>query len=422
MGLHSLRLTVFFILSFLVANGVEVIFVYVFSFDFLFKKHFILVNYFVCLLAFLVLVLYNTKVSFRVLLFILLCSMFFAFVTLRDLLVFSSYELIMTLELYSILIMAAVMAEYEKRYQFDAYGFIFKVISFLSLVLVIKIFLTYEGSVRDLVSFSEIKRLTHLGFVNAFAYVCAYGVLCAAMSWWRSDFILKKSKSQAFRYLCLLFFPLLYLLISKSKGGIAVVLLGGMVLYFRLRTLAFFSSLLATIGLLASTTFSTDLFLRFMMIGRDASKSEVAEKVASMLANRVGASDLFHSPLTFFSQNPFGVGLGRVMSKEYLVLGKDVIVKNHSLLMVLIESYGLLCVILFGVIFLFTSINLKHRFILGICMIAVPIIVRNEPNTYYVIPLLLMASSITLKKHNHYDRHHRDFLGTGQSNLMNKSV
>lgn len=386
------------VLAFLTAHGMEVFFGYVASFEFLFKKHYVLGHLVSVLAAYLLLIYSRTKVSFENIFFTLLFAVIFSFASLRDLLVFSTFEPIVLSELFSVLLVALIIREYEQKLEIDVYGIFYFVVCVLAATVLARIIFTHNEGIVDLASIGNLRLATHLGFVNSFAYVCAFGILCGIVSWLGTDRPRETQKKINVIHIGLLVFPLLYLLISKSKGGIAVTFIGSSILFFRVRTILLVSGAILSIVVLAKSPFLVNLFYRFMMLGREAPEDQIVDKVSAMFSNRFSASEFFRNPAGFLNEHPFGIGLSNALDKIYIIPGKDVYHGNHSLLLIFIDSYGLLALVFLLVLITFTSVRTKTKFTLGFLMILIPLTFTNTVNFSYSIPITLMASSVVIRK------------------------
>jgi len=326
-----------------------------------------------------------------------LCSLLVVFFVLYEGLFYGVIDLFFILDLYAIVLASMVMVEYSKKNHIvDAFFCIFVVVSIVSLVVILKLFVDYGFALIGFLSLSDVKRLTHLWFVNSFAYSCAFGILCGCVSWSRGAMVQKHDMRWKCIYFVTLVFPLMYLLLSKSKGGLALTFIGAAMLYLRARAFIALAGIAAVMSLFYHD-FLVDTFVKMMMLGRTAPQGEMVNKAFSMVTSRFGASYFRQSPIDFLINHPFGVGTSMAWAATYAVPGKDVVIKNHSLLLILIDSCGVPAVlsILFVVVRGFCTIRPRLYFLLGLSMLAIPVTVVNEPSLAYAIPLVIIMSRQT---------------------------
>ena len=234
----------------------------------------------------------------------------------------------------------------------------------------------------------EIKLLTDYGFVNRFGYTCSFGVLLLGII-----FAMDKACRPSTLDVILALAPVAYLFVAKSKGAISVLGLGGMgfcFFYVNARTRMLFYSL-CFVGLYFKQSWS-DLFVRFMLLGRSVPMDIVGERITMMFTNRFGAALVSNNPQLFFQQTPFGIGSVNALERFHHVPGKDVVMGNHSLLLILTDAYGVAGLGIMGILVVGVILHGNAATRSALIMLSIPFVFVNFINWAYAIPLVLIIT------------------------------
>lgn len=366
----------------------ELVLGFVFSLELNTKQH-ILVGF--CLSAAALFLLLSNAISSRTIRYglLLLSSIIFLFMLLHSAIFSGTSERVFLAQWYFVVIVTILLVGLRNSINDDFYKVVFGSISVLSAFVVVKILLISDVPFLDLVSIYEERRLTYLGFVNSFAYVCAVGILFGGIAWLRERRYCGKSVSRNVVYFFFSLSPIIYLLASKSKGGIAVLAIGFAVLFFGWRLWAFGAVLSGTVVALANENI-TAVFLRLMMYGRSAEPDFIIEKVNAAFSIRFAASIFFNDPIGFLGRAPFGVGLDEALAATVYISNYDVIMKTHSLLLVLIDAYGIFALLVVMMLLIYIIAMHEPLVYLGALALSIPIVFTNEPHGFYAILLMLV--------------------------------
>lgn len=286
---------------------------------------------------------------------------------------------------------AYVMSLYYNYSDVDVLYIYFVVNSGVALSLLFDLGFNHGLNLVAMANPMDIKRISYLGFVNSFSYACAYAIVIGVISFlkYSSNDRSADKHAKKITILFLIIFPIVYLLIAKSRGALAIAFAGTLfVLLPRRYLVSVLMVCLVMVVLFPKSSY--ELLCDIMMLGRTAAKGGIAEKIKSMFLCRYEASLFIDNPIKFLMDNPWGVGSVKAWHVKHFIAEKNIAIKNHSLFFIFIDAYGIFAVLGFIIAGFKLLDRLTGYTLLGMLFLS-PILFVNVPNIALSIPLMLMA-------------------------------